>query len=183
MTTIKIRPAGYSGIQKMIHWVMALIAIVLIPIGFYMVQRGTATNFDAVTNDLYTKHKTFGAIMLVLILLRVFIRVRTGSPAPEPSLNRLQIIMAEAVHGLLYLLLLCVPLLGWLGVSAYGARGIAGGFNLPEILAKNEPLGEILLRYHGYAAVLLMLFIGAHIGAALMHRLVLKDGVLKRMLP
>jgi cytochrome b561 len=183
MSLVKVRPSSYSGLQKLLHWVMALIVFTLIPVGFYMVQRGGATNFDATTNQLYTAHKTFGFIVLLLVLLRIFVRIRTGSPAPEPSLNRLQIIVSEAVHGLLYVLLLVVPLLGWAGVSAYGARGILGGYQLPELLGKDTVLGEIILKYHGYAAICIVLLIGAHVGAALLHRFILKDGVMKRMLP
>ena len=183
MSSVKIRPSSYSGLQKLLHWVMALIVFTLIPGGFYMVWRGNATKFDATTSDLYTAHKTFGFIVLLLALIRIFVRVRTGTPAPEPSLNRLQIIVSEAVHGLLYVMLLVVPMLGWLGVSAYGARGILGGFSLPEVLGKNTLLGETLLKYHGYAAIFIVLLIGAHVGAALLHRFILKDGVMKRMLP
>lgn len=183
MSAGKIRPLAYSGAQKLLHWVIALIVFVMIPVGIYMVWRGGATNFDATTNQLYTAHKTFGFIVLLLAIARIVVRVRTGSPAPEASLTRLQVVASEAVHGLLYVFLLCVPLLGWAGASAYGARGVLGGFSLPEILGKNSVLGEMILKYHAYAAILLALLIGAHIGAALFHRLILKDGVLKRMLP
>lgn len=177
------RPAGYSGLQKLLHWGIALIVLVLIAVGVNMVRRGLATNFDAVTNQLYTAHKTFGFLVLMLVILRVIVRTRRGTPLPEPGLSRLQVIAAEAVHGLLYLLLLAVPLLGWLGVSAFDARGILGGFQLPALLAPNPDLGKLILKYHGYAAFAMAALIAAHIGAALMHRFVLKDGVLKRMLP
>lgn len=177
------RPAAYSGAQKLLHWVVALMVFVLIPVGFYMVRRGEMTNFDAVTNQLFTAHKTFGVLVLLLMLVRIAVRFSRGTPAPEPGLNRLQIIAAEAVHGLIYLALLAIPLLGWLGVSAYGARGILGGWELPALLAKNEKLAEIILKYHGYAAIGLVLLLGAHIGAALLHHFILKDGVVRRMLP
>lgn len=183
MSVVKIRPSSYSGLQKLLHWVMALIVFTLVPVGFYMVWRGNATSFDATTNELYTAHKTFGIIILMLVLIRIFVRLRTGTPSPEPTLNRLQVIVSEAVHGLLYVLLLAIPLLGWAGVSAYGARRILGGFELPALLGKDTVLGEAILKYHGYAAIALVLLIGAHIGAALMHRFILKDGVMKRMLP
>lgn len=181
--TTRIRPEGYSGFQKLLHWVIALMVFAMIPVGFSMVRRGAATNFDATTNQLYTAHKTFGMIVLALVIIRIIVRVRRGTPAPEPSLSRLQVIAAEAVHGLIYLALLAIPILGWLGVSAYGARGLLGGFEVPALLAKNSELGEFILKYHGYAAIGLVLLLGAHIGAALMHRFILRDGVMKRMLP
>ncbi len=183
MASVKIRPLAYSGGQKLLHWVIALLVLPQLAVGLYMVWRGGVTNFDATTNQLYTAHKTFGAIILLLVVARVILRLRRGAPAPEPSLDRLKIVVSESVHGMLYLLLLVVPLLGWFGASAYDARGILGGFQLPALLAKNSALGEAILKYHGYAAILMALLIAMHIGAALFHRLILRDGVLKRMLP
>ena len=177
------RPAAYSGLQKLVHWLTALLVFVMIPVGFLMVRRGAATNFDALTGQLYTMHKTFGAIVLLLVLLRVGLRLGRGAPAPEPSLGRLQVIAAESVHGLLYVALVAVPLLGWFGTSAYGAREILGGLSLPEILSKNEALAETLLHWHGLFAFGLAALVAAHVGAALMHRFILKDGVMRRMLP
>lgn len=177
------RPLAYSGWQKLLHWVLVLMLFTLIPVGIYMVERGAATGFDAVTNQLFTAHKTFGFAPLLLILLRITLRLRNGSPAPEPGLARMQVIAAEATHGMLYVLMLLVPILGWLGVSAYGATGILGGFNLPSLLGKDTVLAEAILKYHGLAAYALAGFIALHVGAALFHRLVLKDGVLRRMLP
>lgn len=177
------RPSTYSGGQKLLHWVIALIVLTLIGVGLYMVRRGAATNFDATTNQLYTAHKTFGAIVLTLVVLRVILRITRGVPEPAPTLNRLQRIAAESVHGLLYIMLLVVPILGWLGVSAYDARGLLGGFQLPALLGKDTMLGEAILKYHGYAAFFLMALIAAHIGAAFLHGVILRDGVVKRMLP
>lgn len=177
------RPSSYSGLQKLLHWVTALFVLTLLPVGFIMVARGKATNFDATTGELYTAHKTFGFLVLMLVILRVMVRLARGTPAPEPTLNRFQMIAAEAVHGLLYLALLIVPLLGWAGASAYGARGLLGGLSLPEILAKNEALAKTLLSFHGLAAILMIALLFAHIGAAFMHRFMFKDGVMKRMLP
>lgn len=180
---MKQRPEGYSGLQKLIHWVTALLVLTLLPVGFLMVNRGKATNFDAVTGQLYAAHKTFGFIVLLLVLLRIVVRIARGTPAPEPTLNRFQVVASEAVHGLLYLALLAVPILGWAGASAYGARGLLGGLSLPEILAKNPELSKTLMGLHGLAAILLIALLFAHIGAAFMHRFLFKDGVMKRMLP
>jgi cytochrome b561 len=183
MSSASGRPLAYSGLQKLLHWVIALFVFTMIPVGIYMVRRGAATNFDATTNDIYTAHKTFGVLVLLLVIARIIVRVSRGTPAPEPTLNRLQVVMSESVHGMLYLMLVFVPLLGWAGVSAYGARGILGGFELPALLGKDTLLGEMILRYHGFAAFFLGLLVMAHLGAALLHRFILKDGVMRRMLP
>lgn len=183
MTQITIRPAGYSGLQKILHWVIALMAVALAILGLAMVRRGAVTNFDAVTNQMYTNHKTAGFILLLLMVWRITIRIRRGLPPPEPTLTRLQVVASETVHRMIYLMLFIVPLLGWAGVSAYGARGIRGGLSLPPILPVNQSLGEVILKFHGRAALVLFILVAGHVAAALMHRFVLKDGVLKRMLP
>ncbi len=60
-------PQSYSGAQKALHWIIAVMILMMIPIGFYMVDRGEKTNFDALTNTLYTNHKTFGFLVLMLV--------------------------------------------------------------------------------------------------------------------
>lgn len=172
---------SYSPLQKFLHWLIALLVLGMLGVGVYMVYRGTATNFDAVTNTLYTWHKTVGFVVLWLVVVRAFVRLTRGAPPPEPSLNMLQHIAAEVTHLGIYLLLFLVPILGWVGVSAYGARNVAGGFSLPEIVGKNEDLATRILSYHGWAAYALGALVAAHIGAALMHRIILRDGVFHRM--
>ena len=178
-----MKPEGYSSLQKGLHWLIALMVLMMIPVGFYMVQRGAATKFDALTNQLYTIHKTFGFVLLWLVALRIVVKIRRGVPAPEASLSRLQVFVAEAVHKALYALLILVPLLGWAGVSAYPATGILFGLYLPPILPENPALAEKILALHGYTALTMAGLIAAHFGAAMLHFLILKDGVMRRMLP
>jgi cytochrome b561 len=173
---------SYSPLQRTLHWIIALGVIVMIPVGIYMVNRGVWSNFDALTNTLYSWHKFIGFCLLWLIILRVIVRLTRGAPPPEPLHPVLQF-GANVSHFALYALLVIVPILGWTGVSAYGARGTPFGFELPEIIAQNGPLGETILAYHGWAAMLLGLVALTHIGAALMHRFILKDGVFARMWP
>jgi cytochrome b561 len=173
---------SYSPIQRTLHWIIALGVIIMIPVGLYMVQRGAWSNFDALTNTLYSWHKLIGFCILWLVVLRIIVRLVRGAPPPEP-LHPLQQFAASATHFGLYVLILVVPLLGWVGLSAYGAMGAALGITLPQIIPKNEALSETILAYHGWAAILLGLLVLMHIGAALMHRFILKDGVFARMWP
>lgn len=179
----KTGPLGYSSLQKALHWLVALMVLIMIPVGLYMVQRGVATKFDAFTNQLYTMHKTFGFVLLWLVVLRIVVRFRSGAPAPEASLKPIQVFVSEAVHKALYVLLVAVPLLGWAGVSAYPATGILFGLSLPQIVPVNPALAEKLLMLHSYAALTMLGLVAAHFGAAMLHFLILKDGVMRRMLP
>jgi cytochrome b561 len=173
---------SYTPLQRMLHWITALVVILMIPVGLYMVDRGKWSNFDALTNTLYSWHKFIGFCLLWLIVVRIIVRLMRGAPPPVP-LHPLQRLASEATHLGLYALLLLVPILGWTGVSAYGARGTPFGFSLPEIIPQNGPLGEAILYYHGWAAIGLGLLVLMHIGAALMHRFIIKDGVFARMWP
>lgn len=173
---------SYSPLQRTLHWIIAAAVFIMIPVGLYMVQRGAWSNFDALTNTLYSWHKFIGFCILWLVVVRIIVRLMRGAPPPEP-LHPLQQFAASATHFGLYALILLVPILGWTGVSAYGARGTPFGFNLPEIIAQNQSLGETILAYHGWAAILLGLLALMHIGAALMHRFILKDRVFARMWP
>lgn len=173
---------SYSPLQRTLHWLIAAGVIVMVPAGLYMVQRGMWSNFDALTNTIYSWHKFIGFCILWLVVLRIIVRLMRGAPPPEPIHPVLQF-GANVSHFGLYVLLFLVPILGWTGVSAYGARGTPFGFELPEIIAQNQPLGETILWYHGWAAILLGLIALTHVSAALMHRFILKDGVFARMWP
>ena len=173
---------SYSPLQRMLHWITVAIVAVMIPVGLYMVNRGKWSNFDALTNTLYSWHKLIGFCLLWLIVVRIIVRLVRGAPPPVP-LHPLQRFAAEATHLGLYLMLILVPILGWTGVSAYGARGAALGITLPQIIPENSGFGETILYYHGWAAIGLGLLALMHIGAALMHRFIIRDGVFARMWP
>lgn len=176
-------PNSYSPLQKALHWGIALLVLFMIPVGLYMTNRGATTNFDALTNTLYTWHKSFGFLILLLVGWRIVVRRSRGAPAPVETLTPMERFVSEAVHKALYVLLALVPLLGWAAVSAYPARGVLFGLSLPPIMPVNQSLASLLFLGHKVAAIALAALIAAHFGAAMMHWLVKKDGVMRRMLP
>jgi cytochrome b561 len=171
---------SYSPLQKTLHWLIALLVLGMLAVGLYMVHGGGA---EELTNTLYTWHKTVGFIVLWLVVIRAFVRLTRGAPPPEPSLHILQRIAAEVTHLGIYLLLLVVPILGWVGVSAYNAREVVGGLSLPQLVAENQDRAAQILSLHGWAAYALGALVAGHIGAALFHRIILRDGVFQRMWP
>lgn len=173
----------YSPVARLLHWLTVAFVAIMIPVGLYMVQRGAATNFDATTNTLYSGHKLAGFVLLWLVVLRLIYRLTKGAPPDEPTLEWWQKAGAHLTHWGLYGLLLAVPLLGWYGISLYGARGTLFGITLPAIAAQDQEAAELVFTIHFYAAMLMLLAIGAHIGAAIYHHFIRGDGVLRRMLP
>ena len=173
----------YSPVARALHWLTVAFVVILIPVGLYMVRRGAATNFDATTNTLYSAHKLAGFVLLWLIVARLLYRFAHGAPPDEPTLEWWQKAAAHMTHWGLYALLLAVPLLGWYGISLYGALGTLGGFNLPAIAAQDQKAAEFVFMLHFWGAMLMVLAIGAHVGAAFFHHFIRGDGVLRRMLP
>jgi cytochrome b561 len=173
----------YSKAARQFHWITAGFVFIMIPVGIYMVNRGAATNFDAFTNTLYSNHKLAGFILLWIVVARLVYRFVKGAPPDEPTLEPWQKAASHLTHWGLYGLLLAVPLLGWLGVSYYDARGVPGGFSLPALVSKDEKTAETVFMLHKFGAILIGLAVLAHVGAALYHHVIRKDNVLRRMMP
>jgi cytochrome b561 len=178
------QPQVYSLTARKFHWWTVGLVALMLPLGKAMTYRGNELNiWDATTNNLYSLHKVIGFIILWLIVSRLIYRVRAGAPSDEPTLDAWQKVVSHITHWSIYGLLLVVPLLGWAGISRYGARDIFGLFSLPPLLPQNQDLAPTIFWLHGAGAMLLTLLIGAHVGAALYHYFIRKDGVLARMWP
>lgn len=136
-----------------------------------------------VQSTLFDLHRSFGAVILVLAVARWINRLAGGTPPTYPVEPRWKRIAARAVHDLLYLLLLVMPILGWVGTSAFGAPiTVFWLFQLPAIVAKNEALADALLPVHATLGLVMAGLVALHIAAALHHHFALRDPVLTRML-
>lgn len=177
-------PLVYSPTARKFHWWTVALVAIMIPLGFYMTYRGNTLNvWDGTTNALYSLHKLFGFVILWLVVARLVYRFRNGAPADEPTLEWWQKLASHVTHWALYGLLLAVPLLGWLGVSRYGARDIFGIVSLPPLAPVNQDAATFIFLLHEIGGKLIILLVAAHVGAALFHFVIRKDGVLARMLP
>jgi cytochrome b561 len=113
----------------------------------------------------------------------VLVLLRRGAPPPLATLTPLERVVSHAVHVVLYVLLLVVPLLGWAGVSAFPALNVFGLFDLPAILPADKAMAGVILGAHKLLALGLGLVALAHVAAALQHRFIKRDGVMRRMWP
>ena len=176
----------YALGQRLLHWIIALIVIGTLTVGLIFAIcdgfEGTKETFGAeVTGLFYKYHKTFGILILFAMILRIIMKVRLGKPAYEVPLSRLDHIASNAVHGLLYLLLLALPVLGWLGMGAGGFPVQFFEWNLPQLIGKDKELYGTIMEIHGICGWLVLILLIAHIGGALKHWLINKDGVMQRM--
>jgi cytochrome b561 len=170
------RETTYSTAARRFHWwTVALLAIQL-PLGLYIAR---------VESVLYDSHKLLGLVILALVVARLIYRLVHGAPADEPTLAWWQKAASHATHWSLYLLLIVLPFLGWLGVSLYPARDLYGGLvTIPPVSGVNQAASETVMLAHKYVAYLVAALITVHIGAAVvLHYFIRGDGVLARMLP
>lgn len=179
MTKTKER-LEYSAVSKWLHWATAIIIFGLIPVGFILddLPEGRVQNLG------YDLHRSFGFVVLCLALLRLAVRGLFGAPAAYAGLTPFEQRASYFVHRALYALIILTPLLGWAATSAYPVKiPIFWLFDLPPLAPESERLSKILFKAHEFSAIAIMLLLVAHIGGALMHRVIKRDGVLDRMLP
>ena len=175
---------AYSAAALHMHWATAGAVVIMVPLGLAMTYRGNTLNvWDGLTDALYSSHKLLGFLVLWLVAGRLVYRLLKGAPPDEPTLLWWQKAGSHLLHWLLYGLLLVVPVLGWLGISLYPSLRVFGLFDLPAIARPDQDLANDVLTVHGKLAIVMALLACAHVGAALYHHLIRKDGVLRRMLP
>lgn len=173
----------YAFSSRFLHWVIAALVLVLVPVGWWMASRAEVDLFDDLTNTLYAWHKAIGFTLLWLMVLRIIFKARNNAPPYPDSLPRWQVIAAKSLHHLLYVLLIVTPLLGWAGVTAFPALITLGGYDLPAMpfVPENQALATRLFGIHGVFAITLGVLVSGHIAAAVIHLMVRKDGVFQRM--
>lgn len=183
-STVKPHELTYTRAARVFHWVTVAFVAVLAPLGLAMHYRGTQLNiWDGTTNAMYSLHKLLGFTLLLIVVARVVYRFKHGRPDDEKNLETWQQMASYVVHSALYVMLLVVPILGWVGVQRFPALDVFGLFNLPRFLKPNEAAAARAFWLHSWAAYLLLALIALHISAALFHHFVRQDGVLKRMWP
>ena len=148
---------SYRAPAKVMHWITALLVLLMFGSGVI----GTQIGEGAVADTLFALHKLTGVLTLLTIVLRAIyrlIRPPVSNAAPRRRL---------ILHWMLYAVALLVPLLGWAGISDYGAREIFPDFSLPAIWPEGLGYDEILFRFHGYLAFGLLALVALHIGIAM----------------
>lgn len=170
---------GYTAIAKTLHWIMAAILFGLFGLGIYMADLPLSPE----KLQLYSWHKWAGVTFFLLVWLRLLWRA-THRPPPFPvQMTAGQKRAAHLGHLALYVLMLAIPLSGWLMSSAKGFQTVwFGVIPLPDLIERNRELGDILVLVHKGLAVSLMILVIGHTTMALKHQFKDRDGTLSRML-
>jgi len=172
--------AEYSTTAKLFHWTAALLILTIVPMGLLMgrIPEGP------VQDNLFFLHKSLGALILLIMTLRIIYRFAHGAPHPEPTLKPWERAASETVHWALYAMLLATPLVALWGYSVYGQPApFFGIFEIGPFTAKDEHFAEQIFYVHGWMGWIVGALLVMHIGAALNHHFMRGDGVLRRMLP
>lgn len=171
--------AGYTPIARLLHWTVAVLVLLMLPLGLVIANEwgGPAQTF------LYNLHKSIGATLIPLVIIRLFYRLTHPVPPLPDDLPAIQRFAAHATHWALYVLLLAQPLVGYIMTSAYPAPvPFFGLFNLPPIWSEDRALSDALVLVHRNLGILIAIIAAMHIGAALYHHFVRKDRILMRMI-
>jgi cytochrome b561 len=174
------RTDRYPTTSKLLHWLIAICVLVTAPVAIAMLRVGEGPTQDF----LFNFHKSLGVLILILMILRLINRLAVGAPVAEPGIAPWQKAASATVHASLYVLLLAMPIGGYIANSAYGApTPFFGLFNLPALVEKNEALATQMFTVHRWVGWLVIILVLMHVSAALYHHFIRDDNVLRRMLP
>jgi cytochrome b561 len=170
---------AYGSLAKFLHW-----AIVLLIVPQYFLAEAADELPNGIEKlQILNWHKSLGMLVLLLALARIGWKVMNRG-LPGPIGDPLQRKLAAAGHGLLYLLILAQPISGWAMSSAANYPvTLFGWFQFPALVAENHGLHESLEEVHEVLFYFMVAVAVVHILAALYHHFLLKDSVLRRMLP
>ncbi|QDZ29932.1 cytochrome b [Noviherbaspirillum sp. UKPF54] len=170
-------PAHYDGKTIRLHWITALLVILLWCLGETIdwFPRGT----PRVT--MRSLHISLGVILGLVIAYRIWWRSTGGVRLPPAETGKLQT-LATAIHFLLYAGVVATVVIGVANVWVRGDT-IFNLFTVPKLDPANKPLRETIEELHELAANIVIVLAALHAGAALMHHYLWKDQVLRRMLP
>jgi len=172
--------SSYGAVAKFLHW-----GIVILIIAQYVLAEAADELADGPEKlGVIANHKAIGMLVLLLMLTRIGWKLaQRGLPQPLP-MPRAQRIVAAAGHGILYLLLLALPLSGWLMASAAGdPPGFFGLFEFPSLMGASHDLHEALEEVHETLFDAVVVVAVLHVLAAVYHHFRVKDDTLRRMLP
>jgi cytochrome b561 len=175
-----MQQARYSMVAIVLHWLIAIAVIVN-----WRIAQAAEHVADSEKLAAYAPHKALGMTILFLTVLRILWRIMKKPPDLASSLKPWEAALSKILHWIFYLLLIGLPLGGWLANSHYGQGvDIFGLFTVPALpVAVNPDIGQAIFEVHATFGTGLILLVALHILGALKHQFLDKDGNIYRMLP
>jgi cytochrome b561 len=164
---------NYGSVSKFFHWIIALLIIGMLFLGYFMVGQ-----------KILTLHQLIGLSILTLATCRLIWIISNTHPRLPSTVSRLDKLAARSVQVLLYVCMFGMPLSGWAMSTAFGFIPHIGTYYLPMPgISVDQSLGIFLENIHNTLAIILIALIGLHVAGALKHYFIDKDSVLQSMLP
>jgi cytochrome b561 len=171
---------AYRPAAKLLHWITALAVFGLLALGLWM----TGLPISLLKLQAYAWHKWIGLSVLMLTVLRLAWRWHAPPPPLPTTVTRWERRLAPLGHWALLVLLLALPISGWLMSSAGGVAIYWFGLvPVPNLVARDPKLAELLVTIHHWLAWSLMAVLALHLAAIVHHDVMRRDGILRRMWP
>jgi len=173
-------PEQFGALSKLLHWLIAVLIIGLIALGWYMVD---LTYYDRWYNTSLELHKALGMLALVLAVTKITWTLGDTTPEPAPTIRPWELRSAHAMHRTLYVMMLLLPLTGYvISTSAGDPISFFGLFGIPALIPQSDGLRDLAVEVHYYAAYATAALIALHVLAAFKHEFIDRDGTLRKML-
>ncbi|WP_161993749.1 cytochrome b [Muricoccus nepalensis] len=170
----------YDGVSRTFHWLVVALVLMQITLALVLPSLLPKSAEDSIT----AWHLGTGSTILLVMLLRLGWRLAHPMPPAPSDLSAGLRILARTTHWAFYLVLIVLPLLGWMAANAYGATPrLLGLIPLPRLVAPDQAFGEAIGVVHKTFATVLLGLIVMHVSGALYHAFVKRDGVIRRMIP
>ena len=170
----------WGTLSQFLHWLIVVLIITQVILGNIAADLPIGMHKLA----MFARHKSVGLTILGLAVLRLAWRWVNPTPLLPGTLKPYERVLAGLTHAGLYVLLFAMPLTGWMMTSARGfPASWFGFFQLPDFVPKNDSLYKAMKETHDTLALALYAIVFLHVVGAMKHHFVLKDDVLRRMLP
>jgi len=170
----------FSLTARSFHRAIATLLLIQIPLAWYMVDLPLGPE----KFERYALHKSIGMLLFTLAVLRLVRAIVGQRPTLPPNTKTWEKILAKATQGLLYLIIIIMPITGWVMSSAANVPvTVFGLFTLPPLVGADKGLFEIMEEIHEAQSIALLVLVAVHFLAGLKHHFMDRDNVLYSMLP
>lgn len=169
---------NYNPVSRVFHWLVAVLILGLIPVGFYMEQMSSSP----LKFEIYGWHKSLGISVLLLAFLRVGWKIYKKPPSSLTTHKCWEKLLSKTIHIVLYIAIFVMPLSGWVMSNSGGyAVQFFGLFEMPKLVEKDKFISDLARSVHEIAGFVVMGCVGFHVVGALKHHYSDKDATLTRM--
>lgn len=180
-TTFPEPAAGYGRVARSFHWLVAALLVIVVAFGW---AAENAPQNTPPRNSLLLLHRSIGIVILAAMLCRVLWRWRHPPPPLPQTVGWAETALARLTHLALYLVLLAMPLAGYVNAAAAGHPvSLFGVAAIPALLPADERVSQIAIAIHLAGQYAVYALVALHVVGALYHGVLRRDRVLDRMLP